>query len=121
MKNTNWSKSHFCTYIFLCIAYSDDKITVSEIVNIKDFLSKINISDEEAKEIIKEVCFLLNSQNIEERLVFIAHTYKDFFNTTDDLSPLMNDIEDLILADNNIEKSEILMYNKIRKAMNVME
>jgi uncharacterized tellurite resistance protein B-like protein len=120
MKNQNWSKSHFCTYLFLCIAKSDDKVTASEIHAIKDLLKSLKLDEaDRAQDIIVNVCEMLSSQNSDNRIDFIKNTYSSFFDRNDELNEIMDSIEELILADNNIEKSEIQMYIKIRKALGI--
>ena len=119
MDISHWAKPHFCTYIFLCIASADDKVDLSELKNIQNFLERMHIESKESIVVINEVKSLFNSQKEAERIEFIKTAFIDFFITKQQTAAIVDEIEDLILIDNSIEKKEIQMYSKIRKALDI--
>lgn len=119
MNDLNWTKGHFYTYVFLCIANADNNLSISEITLIQDFLVRMHLEKANAALLFEEVNAHLQLQSEEERINYVHNQNARFFSNQEEITFMMNEIEDLILADNSIEKDEIKLYIKIRKALNV--
>lgn len=119
MNDSNWTKGHFYTYVFLCIANADDNLSISEVTSIQDFLVRMHLEKANARLLFEDVHSQLRLQSEEERINYISNENARFFEGKEEISFMMDEIEDLILADNSIEKDEIKLYMKIRKALNV--
>jgi len=117
MTENTWSKAYFYSYILLTIAKSDGVLEPSELEKIDDFLSRFNLDEDQFIPTIKLAWDSMLNATEEERFGFIKDNYKKFFSTTSEILELMDAIEELILADFNIEKTEIKAYAKIRKLM----
>lgn len=121
MEISSWTKSHFCTYLFLCIANADNNLQLKEITTIQDFLERMHIDKKNSITIIEEVKKFINNQNPEERLDFIKVIYSKLSLSKQQINAIMEELEEMILADNSIEKTEIMMYSKIRKAIEISD
>lgn len=120
MDLTNWTKAHFCAYIFFCIADADDDMNKNEVSRIENFLEHLHFDHENAFEILSDVRLIHKRHSTDLRVNFIT-TKSTLFLDPQEISNVIEEIEHLILADNDIKKSEIRMYGKIRRALGVDE
>jgi len=123
MDISNWSKSHFCAYILLYVAHADDRAEEEEMIYIENFLTKLGIEESNPKDvhaIMLEVMpvFLRHSQSL--RTNFVKTKWKLFYSEEEDMSSLLDEIEEMIIVDFNIHKSEIKAYGEIRKALGIL-
>ena len=118
MELNNWTKAHFCAYIFLCIADADENMDKNEIIQMQEFLEHLHFEHENAYELLTFVRNLHRRHSTGLRVNFIR-TKARLFLTSQEATNVMDEVEHLILADNNIEKSEIKMYGQIRKALQI--
>jgi uncharacterized tellurite resistance protein B-like protein len=119
MTLNTWSKAYFYSYILLSVAKSDGVLEPSEMEKIDDFLSKFELDEDQFIPTIKLAWDSISSITEEERLDFIKENYQKYFTSKAEIQELMVALEELILADFNIEKTEIKLYAKIRKLMEV--
>ena len=122
MELSSWTKSHFCAYILLCIAHADSDIADEEIKTIENFLNELHIKDkieQDTHQVLTSVFPVFHSHSRDLRENFVRTKWKIFFIEEDEICDIMDEIENMILVDNNIEKEEIKTYAFIRKAMNI--
>lgn len=119
MEISQWTKAHFTAYIFLSIADADEDMDEKEIVIMQDFLEHLHFEYDNTYELLKSVREIQKKHPKDLRVNFITTKHEQFLDSEDELLRIMDEIEDLILADNSIDKEEIKMYSRIRKALKI--
>ena len=110
---SHWSKDHFFIFTFLCIADSDNSLDEIELLEIAKHIS----TTENVPAILNEVHSIVRILPEEYRIGLIQHQKHAFNFTEDEIEHVLCTIEEIILADTSIEREEIAMYSKIKKAL----
>ena len=118
MDISQWTKAHFGAYIFLCIADADEDMDKKEVEKMQDFLEHLHFEYDNAFELLKSVRKIHQKHSQDLRINFISTKHHIFFESDDELHNIVDHIEELILADDSIDRDEIKMYSRIRKALN---
>lgn len=113
----NWTYEHFITYICLSIADSDYSIDPEELTQIKKTLSR-TISDEaKSSAIIKEVQSEIANHSDQQKTDYIEAQTPTFLPTPEAKAQAKQDMEEVIMADNNVDSTEMVMFRFIKKAL----
>lgn len=111
---SHWSKDHFIIFTFICIADSDNELDKSELLEIAKHIKIV----EDIPTILKDVHSVVRVLPEEYRIGLIENHKNQFNLTPDEIDDCLTTIEEIILADTAIEREEIAMYSKIKKALN---
>ena len=119
MELSQWTKAHFSAYIFLSIADADEDMDKKEVEKMQDFLEDLHFEYDNAYELLKSVRETHRKHPKDLRVNFITTKHNQFLDSDEELLKIVDRIEELILADNSIDRAEIKMYSKIRKALKI--
>lgn len=112
-----WSFEYFLTYILLHVASSDHHVDEKEMQQINIALQDLTHSDVHFDEIYDDIHVFVEKQSPQEREAFIKK-YKHQFITTENARELViQGIEEVIMADLNIESDEMDTYRFIKRIL----
>lgn len=111
----NWTREHFITYIFFCMAYSDQSMDESELETIKSFVLSIVECNELSGSIIEEVKTEIIHHSQEEKELYIEKNIEQFITSEEGKEKLIQGIEEIIIADLNVEADEMEFYRFLKR------
>ena len=111
----NWTREHFITYIFFGVAYSDDSIDENELSTIKQFVLTIVECDELSSSIIEEVKNVIVNHTEAQKETYIKQNMEKYISTDDEKQKLIDGIEEIIIADYNVESDEMEFYRFLKR------
>lgn len=110
---SHWTKDHFIIFIFICIADSDNSLDKSELLEIAKHIESVD----DIPTVLKDVHSVVKVLPEEYRIGLIQNHKNQFNLTTEEIESTLGSIEEIILADTSIEREEIAMYSKIKRAL----
>lgn len=110
---SHWTKDHFIIFTFICIADSDNDLDKSELLEIAKHIDFV----EDISALLKDVHSVVRVLPEDYRIGLIENHKSQFNLTEEDIEQTLSTIEEIILADTSIEREEIAMYSKIKKAL----
>ena len=113
----DWNKEHFITYICLCVAASDMEIDDSELDEIKNKVQEFLGEDMMYDSLLEEVLNELKNHTVKDKEDVINMNKNRFFKSAKDREKIIDMVEDVIVADLNIEQSELKLYKMIKNAL----
>lgn len=113
----NWTREHFITYIFFCIAYSDSSIDENEMDIINKFVMLSVDCDELSSSLIDDVKKVIVSHNQLQKEQYIEQNISRFIVTEAGKEKLITGIEEIIIADYNVESDEMEFYRFLKRLL----
>ncbi len=111
----NWTYEHFLAYIFLCLAEADNDLDQEELVEIKRLIVRVTGGDEEEyHKIIHDALKVVSSHDEQERRELFLVLKESFLMNEEQKEKLIEGMEDIIIADLNIEPKELDLYRFIK-------
>lgn len=112
-----WSKIQFVTYLLLCVADADLHVDEAELEEIKNHL--LNILDEGDCEatLMKEVLHEIRQHTDEEKKRFIEQHLSDYIHSPEEKEEIINAIEEIIVADLNVDVDELSFYRFLKREL----
>ncbi len=112
-----WTYEHFIAYICLSIADSDYSVDPEELTEIKAKINRTLNDETKASNVLKEVISEIDSHSDEEKTNFIEQNTAKFLPSAELKAQAKQDMEDVIIADDNVDSTEMVMYRFIKKAL----
>ena len=111
----NWTREHFITYIFFCMAYSDEDMDSEELETIKTFVQAIVECKDLSSSIIENVKNEIVSHSKEKKETYIKDNINSFIKTEEGKQKLIQGIEEIIIADLSVETDEMDFYRFLKR------
>ena len=111
----NWTREHFITYIFFCMAYSDEDMDIEELETIKTFVQSIVECKDLSSSIIEDVKHEIITHNSEQKEDYIKNNINRFIKTEAGKQKLIQGIEEIIIADLSVETNEMEFYRFLKR------
>ncbi len=112
----DWDKAHFIAYICLCVAASDNSIDDSELEETKDKVHDFLGEDMNYDLLMDEVLIELKNHTLQDKKDVINIKRHKFFKSIEERAKVIDTVEDVIVADLNIEQSELEIYKIVKEA-----
>lgn len=119
MNLANWKNYDFCAYILLCVADADHHMDMREFHSIEKSIDRLDLGGHHPHQLCDDVFNTFESHSAELRINFVETKWPLFFSKVEDMQVIIEEIEEIILADFTINKKEIRVYNQIRKALGI--
>ncbi len=117
-KTANWTKEHFVTYVYLCVAGADYSVDEEEIKEIHDKVIETLGSEDDFNKVIGEVQAEIKDHNDKDRMDFISDNVGTFLPSQEERKQVLEGIEDVIVADGHVDSVEMVTYRFVKKALN---
>jgi len=115
----DWDKAHFMAYICLCVAASDNSIDDSELEETKNKVHEFLGEDIDYDRLMNEVMLELKNHSLQDKKDVINMKRNKFFTTKEERFRVIDTVEDVIVADLNIEQSELEIYKILKNAFDI--
>ncbi len=116
-KIQEWTTSHFVCYIFLCIAESNFHIKSSELSQLRKHLEGVLGESESFPGVMKEVILEIGGHSLEDKKIFVNENKDRFLSDQLLKEKVIEGIEEIIMADLNIDVDEMEAYRFVKKAL----
>lgn len=113
----DWSYEHFIAYIFLSIASSDYSLDTEEVAIINEKINRTVQDIEKTKSIVAEVLSIVEKQSDEEKTAYINENTSKYLPTVELRDQVRADMEDVIVADDNVDSTEMVMFRFVKQAL----
>lgn len=113
----NWTYEHFIAYICLSIAGSDYSIDTEELSEINAKVNRTVNDNTKTEEIVKAVASEIVKHSDKEKTDFIESNTPKYLPTPELKAQARQDMEDVIVADDNVDSTEMVMFRFIKKAL----
>lgn len=108
----NWSLDHFKAFIFLTVAECDYSISPEELQLIVDYMTNQETGREIVLDVIEAIADLSSDQKEE-----LFYEVKDKFPlSSEDKQELLNEMEEIIMADETVGSEEVAFYGLVKRA-----
>lgn len=114
---SNWTYEHFIAYICLSIAGSDYSIDAEELTEINAKINRTANDNSKTTQIVKEVSTEISNHSDQEKTDFIEANTSKFLPTPELKAQARQDMEDVIVSDDNVDSTEMVMFRFIKKAL----
>lgn len=111
----DWSIEHALSYVFLSIANSDCDIDAEELLEIKNIIYQYTKSDDITNEYLKIVLPTIQSHDFERKKEMISLLKESFFQSPEILTEVLENIEEIIIADMVVEDQEMELFHFIKR------
>ncbi len=111
----NWKLEHALSYVFLSIANSDCDIDAEELLEIKNILYYYTKSDEITSEYLKLVLPVIQNHDVDTKKEMLSVLKDSFFTDKKALAEVLDNIEEIIIADLIVKESEMELYHFVKK------
>lgn len=115
---SNWDYRHYLGFLYIAVASADYNIGEDEKEKLHDKLAPSLFSEENYKEMYSEVIKVYKKLNDNETYNFISELSKKHVTCQDTKEKVLNDLKDIIDADDHETPNETIMYITIRKILN---
>ncbi len=113
----NWKKEDALAYLFLAVADSDFKVDATELMEITRFLHSYTNSDKKSYEILTNIRSILETHNFETREEIVIFIKNKFLHHEEESQEIVDAIEEIIVADMVVDKTEMRFYHYIKKIL----
>lgn len=113
----DWTYEHFIAYIYLSIAGSDYSIDQEELSQIGLKVNESIQNNAKSKEIVKAVRADISGKSDREITAFIEENVGKFLPEKADRDKVIEGMEDIIVADDNVDSTEMVMFRFVKKAL----
>jgi hypothetical protein len=115
---SHWTSEYFITYVFMCVADSDDGIDPDELKEIEDHVIDILGGNRKAyQSILTEVEELVQYHSKQDKETFIRDNKNRFLSSEKEKEKVIEGIEDIIIADLHVDPDEMDIYRFIKKSL----
>jgi uncharacterized tellurite resistance protein B-like protein len=103
---SDWSKSHFLLYLYLCEISADEKLEESEIDDILDKYEALDIADENYVDTFNDVLIEYKAQDKSDIVECIKQYIPEYFSTPTERRKLVENLKELALSDSEMNDEE---------------
>jgi uncharacterized protein YwgA len=113
-----WDYRHYLAFLYIAVASADYDITEEEKDELHAKLAPTLFSEENYKELYSEVLKVFKRLNDNETYNFIEDLSRKHVTNEETKEKVLNDLKDIVTADDYETPNEIIMYISIRQILN---